>query len=305
MKTLDQLRMTELVPFNDAIRSGVRSIMIGHLSIPAIDGKPASISHKVISGLLREELGFQGLVLTDALTMHALDNVENVSAQCIHSGADILLHPHDPDFTVKELLQSVEREHLSEHVISAAVNRIMNTKKKLPAVIERPVPYAEHCRLAKKITRMSITALKHNTRILPLTNKDDIDVYFIGDDSLAETSPFRRFFKHCHIGLGDVPLKPLQGKTVLFVIFTSIEAWKGNAGVREGDKKRIHEVISEAYSSVIVSFGCPYVLRHFSHADLLVAAYDVTDQAQDAVLDCLTGTHDFQGSLPVDIHSCT
>ena len=54
-----------------------------------LDGKPASISHNIISGLLREELGFQGLILTDALTMHALDNVENVSTQCIKAGADI------------------------------------------------------------------------------------------------------------------------------------------------------------------------------------------------------------------------
>ena len=304
-KTVDQLHKTDLVPFNDAIRSGVRSIMIGHLRVSAIDSKPASISHKIISGLLREALGFEGLVLTDALTMHALDNVENVSTKCIQSGADILLHPHNPDFTVKELLHAVERGHLSEHVISAAVNRILQTKKNLPEVISRPVLYEEHHSLSKKITRMSITELKHNTRLLPLTNKDNIDVFFIGDDSLAETSSMRSFFKNCHTGLGDEALTYFHGKTALFVIFTSIEAWKGNAGIREHEKKRIHEIISEATSSVIVSLGCPYLLRHFSHADLLVAAYDVTEQAQDAVLDCLIRTHDFHGSLPVDIYSCT
>ena len=304
MKTVDQLRVADLVPFTDAIRSGVRSIMIGHLSLPAIDSKPASISHKIISGLLRESLGFQGLILTDALTMHALDNVENVSTQCMKSGADILLHPHDPDFTVRELLQSVEREDLSEHIISAAVNRIMNTKKRLPDVIGSPVQYEEHRGLSRNITRMSITALKHNDRILPLTKREEIDVFFIGDDSLAETSPLRKFFKHCHIGLGDETPARFAGKTVLFIIFTSVEAWKGNAGVREGERKRIHEITLQSRNSVIVSFGCPYVLRHFSRADLLVAAYDVTDQAQEAVLDCLIGTPDFQGSLPVDIHSC-
>lgn len=304
MKTADQLRMTDLVPFNDAIRAGIRSIMIGHLRIPAIDDKPSSISHKIISGLLREEMGFQGLILTDALTMHALANIENVSTQCIQSGADILLHPHDPDFTAKELLQSVKRGDLSEHIISAAVNRIMNTKKTLPDVIGSPVQYSEHRSLSKKITRMSITALKHNTRLLPITKNNDIDVYFIGDDSLAETSPFRSFFKHCHTGLGDEPLSHFQDKTVLFVIYTSIEAWKGNAGIRERDKKRMHEIISKANFSAMVSFGCPYVLGNFSHADLLVAAYDVTNQAQDAVLDCLIGRHKFQGFFPVDIHLC-
>src|SRR3990172_11327557 len=99
-KPLQELMDRDILPFREAVQAGVSSIMVGHLQIPALDSIPATLSRKVITGLLREGLGFHGLVLTDALNMSALSGIENLAAKCIHAGVDILLHPSDAELTV-------------------------------------------------------------------------------------------------------------------------------------------------------------------------------------------------------------
>jgi len=87
-KPFMDLMKTDILPFMEAINTGVNSIMVGHLGIPAIDPGPATLSKRIITGLLRKELSFDGLILTDALK-----DAANVPAECIKAGVDILLHP--------------------------------------------------------------------------------------------------------------------------------------------------------------------------------------------------------------------
>jgi len=87
----------------------------------------------------------------------------------------------------------------------------------------------------------------------------------------------------------------------LFVIFTSIAAAKGSPDIDEGERNRIIKLMKEAKQTVVISFGNPYVLRHFREADVLIAAYETTEQAQKAILKCLRGNSAFKGNLPVTI----
>ena len=77
--------------------------MVGHISVPAVDSLPATISKKIITGLLRTELGYEGLIITDALNMHALEEVKDICSKSLNAGADILLHPADVDNAATEL----------------------------------------------------------------------------------------------------------------------------------------------------------------------------------------------------------
>ena len=138
-KSLADLMDVDLLPFREAIGAGVSSIMIGHLSIPAIDAFPASLSKKVISDLLRNELGYKGLILTDALNMSALKEIPNIPAKCVNAGVDILLHPADADSVVKELKQAVDSGEIEEEKIDRAVERILRYKKKVGAIHELPL----------------------------------------------------------------------------------------------------------------------------------------------------------------------
>jgi beta-N-acetylhexosaminidase len=297
-KSYKDLIEMDIMPFKEAISAGVSSIMIGHLSIPVIDHKPASISKKLISNMLRDEMGFDGLILTDALTMKALQDIRNVYSQCIEAGADVLLHPEDPDSTVKELMHAVKTQEITENQIDAAFQRIVKAKKKIANIERRVVDYHRNAGLSMQITDTSISLLKNTPGILPVSDKNKVQLIFAGDNELFEASPLKNYFKN--VSTIDEKIE-LRNSLVIFAIFTSIAAWKGSSGIDENEKSCIHEIIKKTKQSIIISFGSPYVLRHFKEADMLIAAYEATEQAQRAVIKCLESQLDFKGYLPVKI----
>ncbi len=343
-KSYENLMNIDIAPFKDAINTGVSSIMIGHLSIPVIDNKPASLSGRIITNILREELGFDGLILTDAMNMNALKDIENIPVQCINAGADILLHPVDPDLTVKELMSAVETNVIGEEQIEDAVNRILKVKKKIK-YDKQQFSYEEHERLSSLITEMSITLVKDSGGILPIPHRSKPHLVFSGDNKFFGSSPLKNYFNHVSminenlissfssfrklnlpfpplanppLPRNNPPIPPLakggkggfekrgkegfSGEITIFAIFTSVAAGAGSSGIEENEKNRINELIRKAGNSIVISFGSPYVLRHFREADLLIAAFEPTRQAQKAVIKCLTGEMDFKGRLPVKLN---
>jgi beta-N-acetylhexosaminidase len=284
-------------PFREAIKAGVSSIMVGHLTIPAIDPEPASISKRMITNILREELGFEGLVMTDALNMNALKDRNDVLIKCINAGADLLLHPVNPDIAARELISAVEENTISEKRIDNSVHRILKIKEKI-SYHREPVNYSMHERLSMDITGMSITMVKNTAGILPLSTSDRIRLIFSGDSTFFRSSPLAAYFKHVST-ISD--LRDVKDATALFAVFTSVSAWRGSSGIDEAEKDRVNEIIKKAGNSIVISFGSPYVLSHFHDADILVAAYEPAEQAQKAVIRCLKGEIEFRGKLPVRI----
>jgi beta-glucosidase-like glycosyl hydrolase len=299
-KSLRYLNAVDILPFAKAVKTGVSSIMAGHLSVPALDSKPSSLSGKIITGLLRKELGFKGLILTDALNMNALKDFGNVPAGCLNAGFDILLHPADADLTIKELLSAVKSKKISEDRIDASVDRILKIKIKLQDKKPVDVNYNEHKRLSEYITEKSITLVKIKSGILPVTKNSNVHLILAGDNKLYDSSPLKKFFKNVSAVTG---MENLKNKTAIFSIFTNVAAWKGSSGISDAEKKRIMELIKQAGTSIVISFGSPYVLRHFSEADILIAAYDTTKQAQRAVMKCLRNEMEFKGRLPVNLNN--
>jgi beta-glucosidase-like glycosyl hydrolase len=315
-KSLKDLMKNDLIPFIEAIKKGVSSIMVGHLSIPVIDSKPASLSKRLITDLLRKELGFDGLVLTDALNMKALKDFEYVSAECIKAGADILLHPEDADKTVEELKFAMKNNILSEEEIEKAVNRILKIKDRLQNIATPMCPplargelkggevdYQGHKVLSANITDMSITLLKGTEGLLPISDEAKVHVVLAGENKFFESSPFKAIFRSVSTIPSPLPLLFEGGGwgRVVFAIFTSISAGRGTSGIDDKEREQVYRLMKKAKNSVVISFGCPYVLRFFRDADVLIAAYETTEQAQKAVIKCLKGELGFKGRLPVKI----
>ncbi len=302
-KQLNELMHTDIYPFREAVKAGVSSIMAGHLAVPAVDpGLPASLSEKVITGLLREELGYSGLILTDALNMHALKGQEHAAVKCIKAGADILLHPDDADAVAGELKHAVETGELEEGKIDTAVKRILHYKSALRDIKRHgPTDCSGHAALSGLISAMAVTLVKDSGGVLPLRDTGDVTLVFSGDAKYHALSPLRDFAggdSRC-INAGEDSLPDSPCGTVIFAIFTDIAAWKGNAGIRDEEKKAVKRFIGMSQKSIVISFGSPYVLRDFAEAGALIAAYDTGRQAQLSVIGCLTGERDFTGSLPV------
>ncbi|KAF0181082.1 MAG: beta-N-acetylhexosaminidase [Nitrospirae bacterium] len=295
-KSRSELMDCDIFPYHEAIKAGVKCIMIGHLLAPELDDRPASISRKIVTDLLRTELGFDGLIMTDALNMHALAGVTQLPVSCMQAGVDILLHPIDADAAVAELKSAIGRGELDPSIINSAVARILRTKKELvgPPVLKTGHPGAVAARLAGK----SITLVDHRLGTLPLYDPENTRLVLCGDVGRHDVSPVSCAFPH-HLSLDDA----MSGcdHAVIFALFTSVAAWRGSSGLPPEEIKRIQAAMQNAKQSVVVSFGSPYVLRHFPNADALIAAYDASRFAQGAVIGCLGGAFGFNGRLPVSL----
>lgn len=296
-KSKEDLMKTDLMPFIKSIEAGASSVMIGHLKVPALDLKPASLSKKIITDLLKEELGFNGLVITDALNMSALKDFGNIPAECIKAGVDILLHPVDADSAVSELKSAIASKIIIENRIDESIERILNAKKNFKKIKKTHIDCTMHKLISQTIADKSVTLVKTATITIPIT-ENNTHLIASGDSSLYESSLMLKNFRNVSRTLETNEIKL---ETAIFAIFTSVAAWKGSSGISDEERQRIIELIKQAKSSIVISFGSPYVLRHFNDADVLIAAYEPSEQAQMAVIKCLKGEMDVQGNLPVKI----
>jgi CubicO group peptidase (beta-lactamase class C family) len=173
----------ELYPFKRVIDAGAKSVMVGHLSVPAIDtteGLPATLSRPVTSDLLRKQLRFEGLIVTDAMDMmgvvRGFSNAE-ASVKAIQAGADVLLLPENEDGAVHALVVAVKSREISETRIDESVRRVLLAKQWLGLDLQRyvsidkigeSVSTPDHLQLAKAVARDAITVLKNEGHVLPL-----------------------------------------------------------------------------------------------------------------------------------------
>lgn len=186
---MERLNTLELVPFRSAIRAGVDTVMVGHLLVPAIEpdpNVPASISPKVITGLLKGQLGFDGLVVTDGLDMAGLTKVfhgseRDVSAQiavaAVRAGEDMLILPGDLDGAVTGLLDAVKRGEISEQRIDESVLKILRVKASLDLNrhrtvrledVQKLVAKPENVAFAQQVADRAITLVSDSGHVIPL-----------------------------------------------------------------------------------------------------------------------------------------
>ena len=132
-KDLDELKQLELMPFIEAIHQKIPGLMLGHLAVPKIvkDNSPASLSGLMINDLIRKDLGYNGLVMTDSLKMKALTKYftnEDIYLRCVNAGNDILLMPQDISLAYKTIYNAVNEGKITEERIDESVLRILSTK---------------------------------------------------------------------------------------------------------------------------------------------------------------------------------
>ncbi len=296
-KSFEDVMSTDLIPFKDAIQSGVGSIMIGHVSIPSIDPLPATLSKKIITALLRKELGYSGIVMTDALNMSALNDFDNLAVKCIDAGIDIILHPVDPIKTADELKHAVDTGFITEGQIETAFNRVMQYKSGLKAFGQLHLDYENHKKIADNLFNKSITLVSgRHDQAIPDFSK--VDLVYAGDHSKVDISIIKEQMQNAvHIS----QYSGIYTDEIIIALFTTVAAWQGSSGISDDDRDKIRQIINRTERSIVISFGSPYVLRYFKDADMLIAAYDSSVYAQQAVLDCLKNNQDFKGSLPVNL----
>jgi beta-N-acetylhexosaminidase len=162
-KTLDELNQTELVPFKQVIQNGANMIMVAHISLPKINGDdtPASLSGNIVTGLLRNQMGFDGVVITDDMQMGAIEqnySSAQTALMAVKAGVDIILDPQSPLDAYQAVLSAVGSGDISEERINASVLRILTLKYKYNLFEKRELTdpgilgSAEHLAIVARVT---------------------------------------------------------------------------------------------------------------------------------------------------------
>jgi beta-N-acetylhexosaminidase len=180
-----RLDAVELPPFKRAIAAGVDAVMVAHVTVPALDAEPnrvATTSKAVVTGLLKEEMGFKGIVVTDALDMAALtrlyaNDVGRAAVEAFKAGNDLLIIPADLDSSYRDLLQAVKNGEISRARLDESVRRILELKASLGLnknrlvdidQLEHLVGTPENLAAGQHIAEQAITLVRDNGRVLPL-----------------------------------------------------------------------------------------------------------------------------------------
>ena len=328
----NRLQSVELAPFVSAIEAGVDSVMTAHVSVPELTGDkegPATLSAKILTGLLRDSLKFKGLVVTDALEMGGITDrfwCGLAAIRAIQAGADVLLLPPDAIVAINEVERAVRRGDIPESRINESARRILLAKQRLgihrarAVSIDRigeAVSTPQSRKLAQDIADQSITVVKDERHLLPINPAGDTKLFSLVLEPGLESSPgavfqaeIRRRFPNARTAwinarvsgeiLEDIEREVSQSD--LIVCSTLVRLVSGQDAQIPRSHRAIFQKLQASGKPLIwVTFGNPYVLRLAPRIGTTICAFSYSDVSQVAAAKALSGEIAVGGRMPVSI----
>jgi beta-glucosidase-like glycosyl hydrolase/CubicO group peptidase (beta-lactamase class C family) len=332
--TADRARLeaVELVPFRAAIAAGVSTIMTGHLAVPALEPDremPATLSASILTGALRKEMGFDGIIVTDALDMGGVTSryaPAEVAVRAIEAGADVLLVPPIADAAVAALKQAVASGRIPMARLEESVRRVLRAKARLGldrrrevdldglnSVFRRP----EFAETAQRIADRGVTLLRNAEGIVPLDGtrprralllsiSADREAY-PGEDLERELRPRVDALLTARADTFFAPVENLKlppqeaYDIVLAAVFVRVADRKGTVGLPEKQAELLNALLAGPKPVVVMSFGSPYLVEGFPNAKTWMANFWTGDVAQRAAARALLGQTPIGGKIPVSV----
>jgi beta-N-acetylhexosaminidase len=331
----ERLQRVELFPFAQAIKAGVQAIMTAHLYVPALDptpGLPATLSPLILAQLLRKEMGFKGLIVTDAMGMGGITNAftaREAALKAVEAGVDMVLLPPDPPGVIDALVKAVSSGVIKESRINESVRRILELKARLGLPKNRlvdidqlPLKVASKAHLdqAALTFEKSVTLVKNEANVLPIfaaappkkiavfSLSSDPDDYRAGRPFIEEVQKripgIFNFYADAFTGqefIDEARAKAADADVIIFALFSSLRTAKGSVDLLPQHIEFVKQMAAGQAKVVVLSFGSPYFLRHFPEVDAYICLYRGTAQAQEVAAKALFGEINIEGRLPVSI----
>ena len=320
-KTRAELDSLELAPFRALIDAGIESVMVGHLSVPAIDSTPkfaTSLSPKAINGLLKNELGFKGITITDGLEMKAISNYfpnSEANVKAILAGNDMLCLPGNIPETIQKIKDAIKDGRLTKEDINQRVLKVLAAKYKYGLANKQWVDTTniiadlnnEVIRLKSIMAAQSLTYC--NAQTTPVLNKQITTAYIalnLDKPSLLTKALDSAYgVKIFYIGTKDsVKIKSLKDSLSQY---QQVIVGLHNYSRRPANHFQIHssfiEFLNQPQPShwINVVLGNPYAVNEFNNIQNILFAYEDNDFAQKAVLNWMEGKIKATGKLPVTV----
>jgi beta-N-acetylhexosaminidase len=355
-----RLDAVELVPFRAAIAAGVGSVMIAHIGLPQIDATkitplegvgqrrptyadsevvvdnamlPATLSPPVVGGILRRDLGFDGIIVTDAMDMSGLTiyfTPGEAAVRATLAGADMILKPADADAAVRGLREAVVAGRLTEKRIEESARRLLAAKYDLGLVRQRVAPI-EHIdrivssdaalKLSNEIAERAITLVRDEAGLLPVSNLPAGERIFIlgitnEDNRLWIMQPFAGAFGRRKVEgtvfddrssekeVDSQLDRAKDAKLIIVAMYGRVRSGQSNSGaLPEPGMRALKKLLARKAPVVGISFGNPYLLQSFPELKTYMVAYGDMPSLQLAAARALLGEIDVSGKLPISLPS--
>ena len=324
---MTRLEEVELYPFRELAKKGLASVMVAHLNVPAIDntGTPTSVSPKAVQELLIDKMGFDGLILTDALNMAGVANTYgpgDVELKSFLAGNDILLMPKDLELARKKLNDALKSEVITDEQLDYRVRKILMAKYWLQIGTQEKIETKNLVSdlnsiraevLRKQLMQSAITLMVNKQNVLPITELKDKKFACItmgveqGTDFAKTLSYYDDVDHFSYNGKnGNEILNKLGEYDKVFVgVYTSNKnPWKSYK--IKADVKLFVQKISLQSPMVITVFANPYSMRDFKESELaeaVIMGYQNNEEAEQAAAQLIFGAINSKGKIPVNITS--
>jgi beta-N-acetylhexosaminidase len=349
------LNQVELVPFKEAIKANVGSIMVAHISLPQIDPTeikplqdsikptdtdaeiktesatvPSTLSPVVNTQILRKDLGFDGLIVTDAMSMSGLTlyvHQDEAAVRALLAGADMLLKPADTDLAIRGVKEAVKSGRVTIERVEQSVRKILAAKYDLGLVKQRVTPLEEIDKivagkdaeqLADEIATKAMTLVRNDKNNLPL--KADAKVFNLvftnGDDRFWIARPFNDAFREAGKQIETFALderssqmeinmaiaRAMKADVVIVSMYGRVRSGAANSvGLPRASEQALRSLFNRnEYKPIIgIAFGNPYALMNFPEFYTYFVAYGDMPSLQRAAARAVLNQQDITGRLPI------
>ncbi len=343
MPTLDvareRLDAIELPPFRAAIDAGVGAFMTAHIALPQLEPEkdlPATLSKTIMTGLLRDDLGFKGILFTDSMGMRGVSaafEVEDATIRAVEAGADIVIGSRDLERSYRALQGAVRSGRIPESRLDQSVRRILRGKAALKlqegrnrytdvSRLMETVGTAANRAVAQKIADHAITLVKDDAKALPLRPSPDLRVVQINllDNRtgwregpvgrILEAELPKRFPRGVTVQVDDETtaseyalVRKLAGMADAILVngFVRVASYKGSIDLDQQQMGLLRELIALKKPLVYTSFGSPFVLTHLEELPAYAVTYDISSTAEMAAIRAIAGEIPYSGRLPINL----
>lgn len=319
-KRLDTL---ELYPYQPLIDNGIGSIMVAHLNVPAYqsDGVPSTLSKNIVTNLLKNEMGFEGLIITDALNMKGVSNFKNpgeVEMAAFMAGNDIFLIPEDMPKAMEYLIAAYDKNEITEERLEYSVKKVLNAKYKVGLNNYKPINTTflteelntvNDDALHEKVMDHAVTVIKNKREIVPIKELENKKIAYVqmGDDSgdvfFNELNKYAKVTKVSASSLNEY-IEKLKAFNCVIIGFhkPNRNPWE-NYQFTETELVWLYE-IARTNTVILNVFARPYALldlKTTANFESIVLAYQNSEISQKVTAQLIFGAREAKGVLPVSL----
>jgi beta-N-acetylhexosaminidase len=331
-----RLNAIELPPFRAAIEEGVGGVMSAHIALPQIEPEklPATLSPKILTGILRDDLNFRGVIFTDAMVMRGISAhypEGEAAVRAVKAGADVVLYPSSVEQVFLGLKRAVQSGEIKESRIDESVRRILTAKLELGLdrnrfvdinQVDKVLGTTEHQQTAQQIIESAITLVRDTRGILPLKLAPEQKVLFISmvdnNEGWRDGVPGSAFYSqlvkrhpnstNLYVTDKTSPnefelIRKLAAFSDVVIVnaFIRISSFKGSIDMSDGEISLLKHLSAIQKPFAFVLYGSPYLLSFVPELPTYVLTYEYYPAAEQAALKGVLGEIEFKGKLPIEL----